>query len=50
VSAPSQQLWMETVLYGKNPNQKDKILEDLIEYCRLDTLAMVEIYKVLRGL
>ncbi len=46
----AQRLWMETVLYGKNPDQKDKILENLIEYCRLDTLAMVEIYKVLRGL
>ena len=48
--ATAQRLWMETVLYGKNPDRKDKILEDLIEYCRLDTLAMVEIYKVLRGL
>ena len=28
-------------------NGKEKILTDLFEYCKLDTLAMVEIYKKL---
>jgi hypothetical protein len=44
----AQRLWMEAVLDGKRPDEKDKILSDLIEYCKLDTLAMVEIYKCLK--
>lgn len=43
----AQRTWMQTVLDGKNPDQKEKILKDLIEYCKLDTLAMVEIYEKL---
>ncbi len=43
----AQRLWMEAVLDGKRDGEKDKILKDLEEYCRLDTLAMVEIYKKL---
>ncbi len=43
----AQRLWMQAVLDGKHLEQKDKILNDLIEYCKLDTLAMVEIYKKL---
>jgi hypothetical protein len=43
----AQRLWMEAVLDGKRPDEKDKILEDLIKYCELDTMAMVEIWKVL---
>lgn len=46
----AQRLWMEAVLDGKRPDEKDKILGDLIEYCKLDTLAMVEIFNVLRKL
>jgi len=38
---------MEAILDGKHPDQKEKILSDLVEYCGLDTLAMVEIYEVL---
>jgi len=30
--------------------EKEKIKRDLLEYCKLDTLAMVEIHKVLEGL
>ena len=41
----AQRVWMETVLDGKREEEKDKILDDLDEYCKLDTLAMVEIYK-----
>ena len=46
----AQRLWMEAVLDDKRANQKEQILADLIEYCKLDTLAMVEIYKVLKSL
>ena len=46
----AQRLWMEAVLDGTRAAEKDKILADLLEYCKLDTLAMVEIYRVLRNL
>jgi len=42
--------WMETVLDGKYSDQKEKIMSDLIKYCRLDTLAMVEIFKYLKNI
>lgn len=45
--ASAQRLWMEAVLDGKRDGEKDKILSDLEEYCKLDTLAMVEIYRQL---
>lgn len=45
--AAAQRLWMEAVLDGKRDGEKEKILSDLDEYCKLDTLAMVEIYKQL---
>lgn len=48
--ATAQRLWMEAVLDGKRDDEKEKILDDLIEYCKLDTLAMVEIYNVLKDL
>lgn len=41
----AQRLWMEAVLDGKRPNEKDKILSDLLKYCELDTFAMVRIYQ-----
>lgn len=44
----AQALWMEAVLDGTR-DDKETILNDLLEYCELDTLAMVEIYKVLRS-
>ncbi len=46
----AQRLWMEAVLDGKRPDEKEKILSDLIEYCKLDTLAMVKIYMKLQKL
>jgi hypothetical protein len=46
----AQRLWMEAVLDEKRTNEKDQILDDLFEYCKLDTLAMVEIFKVLKNL
>ncbi len=45
----AQRLWMNSVLRNKNVN-KDKVFCDLIEYCKMDTLAMVEIWKVLINL
>lgn len=43
----AQRLWMEAVLDKKRDDSKDQILKDLEEYCKMDTLAMVEIYKQL---
>lgn len=48
--ATAQSVWMETFLNGGNLEQKEKITKDLLEYCKLDTRAMVEIYKVLRAI
>ncbi|MCL2094576.1 DUF2779 domain-containing protein [Candidatus Saccharibacteria bacterium] len=42
----AQRMWMETVLEGKH--DKEKVIYDLLKYCELDTLAMVEIYKKLK--
>lgn len=41
----AQRVWMEAILDGKHSEEKAKILGNLSEYCKLDTLAMVEIYK-----
>lgn len=46
----AQRVWMETILDEKNKDQKDKILDNLLKYCELDTLAMVEIFNTLRKL
>jgi hypothetical protein len=46
----AQRLWMDAVLDNNRPNEKEKILKDLWDYCKLDTLAMVEIYKILSRL
>lgn len=43
----ASRLWMEAVLDGSRDGEKEQILGDLVEYCGLDTLAMVEIFKVL---
>ena len=44
----AQRLWMEAVLDEKRADQKEQILADLIEYCKLDTFAMVEIFNKLK--
>ncbi len=44
----AQRLWMEAVLDGTRENEKEQILADLLEYCGLDTLAMVKIYNQLK--
>jgi len=43
----ARKLWTETILEGKNIENKDKIIEDLKKYCTLDTWAMVRIYQEL---
>lgn len=43
----AQRLWMEAVLDGKRDSEKEQILKDLLKYCELDTLAMVEVYRKL---
>jgi hypothetical protein len=44
----AQRLWMEAVLDGTRPNEKDQILSDLDEYCAMDTIAMVKILEKLQ--
>jgi hypothetical protein len=46
--AKAQRIWMQTVLQGKNGEEKDKIMKDLIQYCNLDTYAMYAIFKYLK--
>ena len=46
----AQRLWMEAVLDETRADQKDQILADLTEYCKMDTWAMVEIYWKLKEL
>lgn len=46
--ASAQRLWMQSVIDGKDHIDKEVLFADLIEYCKLDTLAMVEVYNVLR--
>lgn len=45
----AQRLWMEAVLDNKR-DDKEKILKDLWDYCKLDTLAMVKIWEFLTKL
>ncbi|MCL2038600.1 DUF2779 domain-containing protein [Candidatus Saccharibacteria bacterium] len=42
----AQKMWMEAILEGKH--DREKVVHDLLKYCELDTLAMVEIHKKLR--
>lgn len=46
----AQTLWMDAFLNGNSKQDKEKIAKDLLEYCKLDTLAMVEIYNVLKDI
>lgn len=43
----AQRTWMETILEGKNIEKKDEIMTALLEYCKLDTLAMVRLLELL---
>lgn len=48
--ASAQRLWMQAVIDGKDSIDRQVLFADLIEYCKLDTLAMVEIFNMLRKL
>jgi len=43
----AQRLWMDAIIRGKEDIDKEELFDSLVKYCHLDTLAMVEIYKVL---
>ena len=42
--------WKKVTLGETTEAEKAKVYADLIEYCKLDTLAMVEIHKQLKNL
>lgn len=42
--------WKAMMFEMRYQNEKDLMKGDLLEYCRLDTLAMVKIFEVLEGL
>ncbi|MGH7197064.1 MAG: DUF2779 domain-containing protein [Candidatus Saccharimonadales bacterium] len=46
--ASAQRLWMQSVIDDKDHIDQEVLFADLIEYCKLDTLAMVEAFNVLR--
>ena len=46
----AQRIWMDVVLNDKFPEKREQIFKDLLEYCALDTLAMVGIYHFLSNL
>ena len=48
--ASAQRLWMDAVLRNKAGLDKDKLFSDLVKYCKMDTLAMVEIWRYLNNL
>jgi len=43
----ASRIWAETTFGNKNTDERDKIFSDLIEYCKMDTLAMVKILEQL---
>ncbi len=46
----AQRLWMDEVQREKGNIDKEKLFNDLVEYCKMDTLAMVEIWRVLENI
>lgn len=44
----AQRIWTKVILKEENPQIKEKILNNLSEYCTLDTFAMVKILEKLR--
>lgn len=45
----AQRLWMDAVLRDKYSGDQDKLLQNLRQYCELDTLAMVRIFEFLKN-
>ena len=46
----ARRVWAQTVLEGKNQDQRKKNLSDLRKYCTFDTHAMVRILEQLQQL
>jgi hypothetical protein len=46
----AQRIWMNTFLEGKNTDNKDQIIKDLLVYCKYDTLVMIKIYELLKSI
>lgn len=47
----AQRTWMGAILRGEaNGAEREQIIDDLLKYCHLDTLAMVRIYEFLLNL
>ncbi|GAC1572979.1 MAG: hypothetical protein NVS3B23_08790 [Candidatus Saccharimonadales bacterium] len=46
----AQRLWMQAVLEGNTSIDKEQLFSDLVEYCGLDTFAMVKIWEFLTQL
>lgn len=42
--------WEKLIAIDTSQKEKDQIAKDLLEYCKLDTFAMVEIYRFLKKL
>lgn len=45
----ASRIWTETVLESKNLEKKEQIMKDLLAYCHLDTMAMVQLLKFLQN-
>jgi hypothetical protein len=45
----AMEVWGKTIFNEIAPEEKEKLRKDLLKYCELDTLAMVEILKKLEG-
>jgi len=41
--------WKELVFDGKFVDKKEEIVKQLLEYCKMDTLAMVQLFKLLQS-
>ncbi len=46
--ATASRLWGEAMINGRHASSKERIIKDLLDYCSLDTLAMVQLYKFLQ--
>ena len=42
--------WQEATFGETSAGEREKIYRDLVQYCQLDTMAMVEIYKTPRAI
>jgi len=41
--------WKELVLENRYEDRKDEVIKNLLEYCKLDTLAMVQLLRFLQA-